>query len=453
MLLAGVAGSQEQPLSRIAFGSCADQERPLPIFDRIAAMKPQLFIGLGDNIYADIKPEKGLSEMESLKVKYQKLAAVPGWIAINKTCPVMAVWDDHDYGKNDLGVEYKHKDESQQIFLDFFNVPKEDPRRTQKGVYHSRVFGPEGKRVQVILLDTRYFRSKIKRAPKPLPGTRIVPYLPNTDMDATFLGEEQWKWFEAQLKVPAEIRLIGSSVQLISNDHPFEKWGNIPAERERFLNLIKSTNANGVIVLSGDRHLAEISMLPKGIGYPLYDITSSGFNQGREEWRAVEKNSNLVAAMHHGNNFGWLTIDWNANPVKISMQVRDEEAEIAIKETIPLSILKFGADAADLPLIPGDGAISPRDALKKKGEQVVVEMKVQANGASGTRIFLNSEKNRNSELNFTIVVNAAALKGKWEKATKETFANKAIRVKGTVSEYKGTLQIIVDDEKQLEVLE
>ncbi|WP_020471182.1 alkaline phosphatase D family protein [Zavarzinella formosa] len=446
--------AEEKPLTRIAFGSCADQDRPLPIFEKLADLKPELFIALGDNIYADLKPEKGVTEMESMKIKYQKLAAVPGWVKINKTCPIMATWDDHDYGKNDIGEEYKHKDESQTIFLDFFNVPKDDPRRTQKGVYHAKTFGPEGKRVQVILLDTRYFRSKLKKGTAPLPGMRGLPYVPNTDPGATFLGEEQWKWLEAQLKQPAEIRLLGSSVQVVSEDHPFEKWMNIPAEREKLFKVIRDANAGGVIVLSGDRHLAEISMLPKGIGYPLYDITSSGFNQGFQGWRAVEKNSHLVAAMPHGNNFGLVTIDWMATPSpRISLQVRDEEGEIAIKDTLPLHLLKPGPAVAELPVKPKEGAISPRDALKKKGEKVVVEMKVQATGSSKTRIFLNSEKNRSDELNFTIVLSTKALTGKYEKATKETFANKVIRVTGTVGEFNGTLQIVVDEEKQLEILE
>ncbi len=47
--------------------------------------------------------------------------------------------------------------------LDFFEVPADDIRRQREGVYWSQVFGPAGKRVQVILLDTRYFRSPLKK--------------------------------------------------------------------------------------------------------------------------------------------------------------------------------------------------------------------------------------------------------------------------------------------------
>jgi alkaline phosphatase D len=457
LLVLGIAlpaAAQEKPLTRIAFACCADQDKPLPIFDKICDLKPELYIAMGDNIYADLKREPALDEMASMRKKYEKLGALPGWQRLIKTCPMLVTWDDHDYGKNDAGVEYPHKDESQQIFLDFFNVPKDSPRRTQKGVYNSAVIGPVGKRVQVILLDTRYFRSKLKKEAKPLPGTRIVPYLPNTDPDATMLGADQWKWLEEQLKQPAEIRLLVSSIQLVADEHPHEKWSNLPLERDRLYKLLRDSKANGLIVLSGDRHLGEISMDPKAIGYPLFDITSSGLNQGTKDWRApTEPNRHRIAMMAHGDNFGMLTIDWSRASPMISLQVRDVDGEIAIKESLPLELLTPTA-VAELPHKPGEGAISPRDALKKVGEKVVVEMQVQATGQAkgGTRIFLNSEKDFRSELNFTVVLNSTAMKGKWAKATGDTFKNKAIRVTGTVSKFRDAPQIEVNEEGQIEIL-
>jgi alkaline phosphatase D len=450
------AVAQEKPLAHIAFGSCSDQEKPLPIFDRIVDLKPDLYLALGDNVYADVKPEPGLEEMASLRRKYEKLAAVPGWQRLIKTCPVMATWDDHDYGKNDVGVEYPHKAESQRIFLDFFGVPRESPRRTQEGIYHAATFGPEGKRVQVILLDLRYFRSPLKKADRPAPGTRTRPYLPNSDAGATFLGAEQWKWLEQQLRQPAELRLLVSSIQLLSDEHIHEKWSNIPAERDRLYRLLRETKANGVVVLSGDRHLAEISVDPNAIDYPLYDVTSSGLNQGNRNWRPPEPNRHRVGTMTHGDNFGFITIDWSVRNPKVTLQVRDIDGEIVLKDTISLSLLKPASRAAAaLPHNPGPGTISPREALKKLGEKVVVEMKVQATGQpkSGNRIFLNSETDFRSPLNFTVVLNAGAMEGKWEKATQATFKDKVIRVTGTVSDFKGSLQIVVDDPAQLELLE
>lgn len=456
VLFARPVVAEDKPLTRIAFASCADQDKPLPIFEKIAGLKPDLYLAMGDNIYADVKPEPGLDEMASMKAKYDKLAALPGWQKLVATCPVLAVWDDHDYGKNDQGVEYPHKVESQKLFCDFFKLPADSPVRSQKGVYQAKTFGPAGRRVQVILLDGRYHRSPLQKAAAVIPGTRIRPYLPNTDPAATLLGAEQWKWLEEQLRQPADLRLVVSGIQVVSEDHPHEKWTNIPAERERLYKLLRDTKAAGVVILSGDRHLAEISLDRKAVPYPLFDVTSSGLNQGSKAWRAPEVNRHLMAAMPHGDNFGFVTIDWAAaGSPKVSLQVRDGDGEIAIKETIPLSLLRPGADAAELPHQPREGSISPRDAVKKVGEKVVIEMAVQATGQAkgGTRLFLNSEKDFRSELNFTVVLNAAAMKGKWAKATGETFKGKVIRVTGTVSKFRDAPQIEVNDEGQVEVVE
>ena len=41
------------PVERIAFGSCAKHWQPQPIWDAIIEKEPDLFLFLGDNIYAD----------------------------------------------------------------------------------------------------------------------------------------------------------------------------------------------------------------------------------------------------------------------------------------------------------------------------------------------------------------------------------------------------------------
>ena len=143
---------------------------------------------------------------------------------------------------------------------------------------------PEGKRVQVILLDTRYFRtSPLARNARAL-MTR-GPYVPDPDPNSTVLGEDQWRWLAEQLRVPAEVRLIASSIQVVAEDHGWEKWMNFPHGLERLFRLIRDSGADGVILLSGDRHLAELSMMDAGVGYPIYDLTSSGLNQAARAWK------------------------------------------------------------------------------------------------------------------------------------------------------------------------
>jgi alkaline phosphatase D len=115
---------------------------------------------------------------------------------------------------------------------------------------------------------------------------------------------------------------------------------NFPRERERLFALIRDTGAEGVILLSGDRHLAELSVMDAGIGYPIYDLTSSGLNQAFRGWRPLEVNRHRVATMNWGDNFGVVTIDWDRPDPRIGLQIRDVEGDIRIQLKIDLSTLR-----------------------------------------------------------------------------------------------------------------
>ena len=452
LLAAGGRADEPKLLTKIAFGSCADQDKPLPIFDTIAATKPDLLLLIGDNIYADLDRGRKVTP-EVIQEKYQALAKLPGFQKLKATCPILATWDDHDLGKNDAGAEFPFKDESQKLFLDFFGVAANDPRRTQKGVYSAAMYGAEGKRVQIILLDTRYHRSALKKAPYD-PVNRIAGYLPNADPDATVLGAEQWKWLESELKKPAEVRLLISSIQVIADEHPFEKWGNFPKEREKLYQLIRDAKANGVVILSGDRHLAEVSLDTKSVGYPLYDVTSSGLNQGAKAWRAPEKSTHRVGSMPFGDNFGMILIDWSGDNPRLTLQVRDEDGDTTCGVKVRLSTLKSTGKpvaVAEQPILP-EGILSPAQAAKKVGEKVTVQFAVASTGGQAN-LYLNSDKDFRSKENFAVVLTPKAKTGPWDKATGDTFKGKVIRATGTIKLNKDTPQLEVTDPKQLEFVE
>ena len=321
----------------IAFGACAHEDRPQPIWDAVVAAKPDLFIFAGDNIYADT------NDMAVMKAKYAKLAAQAGYQKLLKTCPVLATWDDHDFGVNDGGKDYPEKKEAARICLDFFGVPKDDPRRTRDGIYGSQVIGEKGKRVQIILLDTRYFRDDLDRYKRgeARPGNIVGWYKPTKDTSRTLLGEHQWKWLEEELKKPAEVRVIVSSIQVVSWEKGMECWGNMPHERDRLFKLIETANAKGTFFISGDVHFTELSMTKDEGPYPLYDLTSSGLNQkpGRT-WYTSVNSYRLPDKVYPGRNFGLIRINWAAKDTTITLQGRKESGEVAHEEVVPLSRLR-----------------------------------------------------------------------------------------------------------------
>jgi alkaline phosphatase D len=447
MLPAAAHAQDKKPLSRIALGSCVHQDKEQPVWEAIVKTLPELFLMLGDNIYADTQ------DIEVMRAKYAKLAAQPGYKKLRDLCPVMATWDDHDYGGEDAGADYPNKAESQAAFLDFFRVPALAPIRRQQGIYTSAVYGPVGKRVQVILLDTRYHRSPLK---KDLKRPRNQgQYVPNNDESATMLGEVQWKWLEEQLREPAEVRLLGSSVQVVAEDHGFEKWMNMPFERARLFRLIRDTKAAGVIALSGDRHLAELSSMDAEIGYTLYDLTSSGLNQANKRFRPLEVNRHRVATMDRGNNFGLVRIDWDKKDPLITLEIRDEDGDVTIGHKLPLSQLQ----ARNVRVAStSDGGDLAAEAKKNEGKEWSAEMVVLSSGTSKDKnlIFLNSDKDHNSERNFTVVLDAKALAKELTAAKikdpRKHYGGKKIKVTGTVEDFRGKPQIKVTKLEQIMVV-
>ncbi len=326
----------ENGITRIAFGSCGHEDHELPIFNLIVDHNPDLFVFLGDNIYGDTY------DMEELKAKYKKLADKPSFQNLKRNVPIIATWDDHDYGWNDIGRHYIHKEASKEIFLDFFDEPVESARRNREGIYTSYLYPYGDKLLQIILLDNRTFRDDLIHYDRSIKQESRyfypLDYAPHTNSDSTLLGEKQWRWLEKELQIPADVRIIGSGTQFSIEYNGYEAWANFPHEQQRMLDLIKKTKANGVLFITGDVHYAEISRLVKDEQYPIYDITASGISS---TWHFATPNKNRIEGPIMENHFGMLTIDWDANPVSIKAEVYDITANQRIEYIIALNDISF----------------------------------------------------------------------------------------------------------------
>ncbi|XVF63492.1 hypothetical protein PTKIN_Ptkin09bG0090900 [Pterospermum kingtungense] len=311
-VLVGTAASYSDHhlLSRIAFGSCANQSAPQPIWDVINEFDPQVFIWLGDNIYGDIRrpfkivgkertigPWKNVprfipSSQSEMLSRYNMAKNIHGYSRLRANSKVIGTWDDHDYGLNDAGKEFSYKITNQRLLLDFLDEPQDSPRRKQSGVYTSYTLGPPGKQVKIILLDTRYHRDPLSS-------------------DGTILGDSQWSWLRKELMGPASnITIIGSSIQVISNLSAttaplfyMESWGRFPKERDRLFKLITDSK----------------KVLPP----PLHFIVRFLAWFTPSTMRVMSQNCRYRSCTYGKPNFGAIEIDWDAVPVNLKLQVRD----------------------------------------------------------------------------------------------------------------------------------
>lgn len=323
---------QTTTTTSIAFGSCGHEDAPQPVLSLAADRKPDAFVFLGDNIYGDT------DNMDTLQQKYNRLGSKPEFQKLQASTKVFAIWDDHDFGRNDAGKWYPYKQQAKELFLNFFKEPQQSERRKHEGIYHSEYLVKDGKTIQLILLDVRTFRSDLllfDKQNKELQQRYFYPldYQPHTSTDSTLLGAEQWKWLEDELKKPADLRFICSGSQFAIEFNGYEAWANFPHEQKKMVELIKSTRANGVLFLTGDVHYAELSKMEEPGMYPLYDITSSGITS---TWDFATPNKNRIEGPVMHNHFGLITVEWLKDPV-IKMQIIDitnnERIEYSIKKS------------------------------------------------------------------------------------------------------------------------
>ena len=311
---------RSQPLTRIAFGSCNHQEKPQPQWEVLRQSEPDLWVWLGDNIYADTE------DMAVMKAKYDLQFDRPGYAAFRQAVPIIGTWDDHDYGLNGGNKKYPMKRESQQLLLDFLEVPTGDVRRSREGAYAAYVFGPPGRRVKFILLDNRYFSDR--------PGRR-----------SDILGKRQWKFLQEELgNNTAQFTFIGGGTQMLAVDHGYDHWAEYPRSRKRLLDEIRASEQGGVVLLSGDRHIHEISMVnDETVRYPLFDFTASGLTHSYRRLKA-EKNRYRVGPFLNEPGLGLIVIDWDRDDPMVSLRARDMKNRVRVRFDTTLSTLQPNKD-------------------------------------------------------------------------------------------------------------
>ena len=304
---------------KIAFGSCLDQENPQPIWNSIYKEDIDSFVFLGDNVYGDI-PSGKLNKMREAYKLQAKM--IPSWLFKKN---VEMIWDDHDFGENDGGSSYPLKQEAQKLYLDFWKIPNNDIRQQRDGIYANKIIYIDNFIINLILLDTRYFRSDLKKTK----GLKPV-YLKNEELNATILGDKQWSWLMEVMKIKSDLTIVATSIQLLPTEHRFEKWSNFPSDHFKLKKLLKS-QSRPIIVISGDRHQGAIYNDEN-----IYEITSSSLNKTISSIfkRPKEVDKYMLGEMFAGENYGLITI--NTNKKIIDLEIKDINGNMVLHKKLTL---------------------------------------------------------------------------------------------------------------------
>ncbi len=298
-------------LQRFAFGSCNKQYLPQPLWKQIIKDKAELFVWTGDVVYADTEDMGKLSQIYASQLAQAEYAS----FLATKT-PVIGVWDDHDYGQNGGDESFAPRKKSQELFLNFIGETKQSPRRTQDGIQTSYEIGKGKTSSRFLLLDTHSHRTH-----------------PDGGKDSDLLGVEQWKWLEKELNKPFEgVVYLVSSIQVLPFEQDFEKWKNFPKSYDKLLGLLEKAPAKNIVIISGDRHFAELSKQTLGTK-TIWEVTSSGMTHAyRNPDPKRNLNSLRVGPILDRLNYGFIENDGK----NLHIQVKDINRSAIIDQRIPI---------------------------------------------------------------------------------------------------------------------
>lgn len=151
----------------------------------------------------------------------------------------------------------------------------------------------------------------------------LGPYVPSEDPGKTILGDVQWEWLEAELAKPADLRIVVSSIQVLTDAHDYEAWESLPLERQKLYAMLAAREESGMVLLSGDRHAGGVySETPSGAGEAIWELTSSSLNysfSSTEANTAREPDDKRLTDFISEENYGLVDIDWAAREITLRL--------------------------------------------------------------------------------------------------------------------------------------
>ena len=289
-----------QEILTLGFGSCLHQDRSMAILKTIEKKELDLFMFIGDNVYGDQKDGELDKLIRTYKQQYNNLEN------FLKNVSTEFIWDDHDFGLNDGGSDYRYKDRAKELFLETWKIPSQDPRRLRDGLYFDKMIEKNGLKVHLIFLDNRTFKSEWKLTDE-FNKEGKERYVKDFDTNKTLLGKKQWQWLKDKLNEDSNIKIILSSLQILSLGHGWESWDKLPLERERLFNLIDESNVSNLFIFSGDRHRGGFYRFKTDDNNDIYEFTSSSLNLPIP-FNTEEKGPLRIGSTYRKANFGVVRI-------------------------------------------------------------------------------------------------------------------------------------------------
>ena len=307
----------------IGFGGCAGytpwHER---IWRTIQTYEFCAFLLTGDNVYID-DPLRDTVQQYC----YYRRQSRPEYQGLVSSTSIAAIWDDHDFGTNDswggtLINEPSWKIPVWRTFRNNWNNPGYGGGENSPGCW----FRFSVADVDFFMLDDRFYRTNHKNPP--------------IDEPITMLGAAQKTWlFENILESTATFKIIVTSVPWAYGVKPgsSDPWQGFQAERKELFDFLHDHRVEGVILLSGDRHRADIWKIEREHGYPLYDFENARLTN-------LHTHDVLPGAMYGYNEkctFGRLRFDTTRSDPQVTYDIISIDNELIYSFSISHSMVSY----------------------------------------------------------------------------------------------------------------
>jgi len=322
----------DPPKITMAIGSCTyindpAYDRPgdpyggdYQIFQSIAAKNPDLMVWMGDNVYYR---EVDWATPTMMNTRYAHTRRTPELQPLLGHTHNYAIWDDHDYGPNNTNRSYRQKEASLRLFKQYWANPNYG-RPDVPGVFGKFQWGD----VEVFLLDDRYHRS-----PTNAPRTK----------EKTMWGQEQRQWLiDALTSSDAPFKLVVNGGQVITEQTEYETMADFPHEQSLLLKALQKREIEGVVFLSGDRHITELLRRQPEDFYPIYEFTNSPLTAGAAPDDGTP--NRVEGTLVEERNFGTVTVSGPRKDRVLTLRTFDAEGELLWKRTIRAQDLTLSDD-------------------------------------------------------------------------------------------------------------
>jgi len=238
-------GTQKKRKAKQNANTGANKHPGYPALKTIRVLKPDFFVGTGDNVYYDNPKETRAKTVSQMRQKWHEQFVQPRFLNLFATVPAYWMVDDHDYRVDDCDNSGDYLPTAETALKTLLEQLPYGPANAKDVKTYRTV--RVSQELQIWFTENRLFRSANKLPDGP---------------DKTIWGAEQKEWLKNTLvESDAQFKILISPTPMVGPDDLRKKdnhcnIGGFQHERDEFFKFLKGNGLDqqNFFIVCGDRH-------------------------------------------------------------------------------------------------------------------------------------------------------------------------------------------------------